>query len=226
MAIHISMFIITPSIPMVFFSDLHILNTKMNSDVGRVIIGISFPDWSLHIGQIGSWLTFGFIMYLTTYKWLNITTQYIICIHHSTIWISQSTSNATMHKSMYVFIKLFNEFFNTPLIMFTVVIITMEVSFAFTICLIGGISLLSFALFILAIMLLASLKVALSMGKSIFTSSEETLYELRHGRKMISPYKKKFLHALVECRIYCGSLYFIDAGVLRSVNEVILPATL
>jgi len=169
---------------------------------------------------------FRFGVFLTWTKWKMYPMQLIPALFASSIWISQSESphlypeeRVELYRGVYIFMGILNQVFSGPLISYKCLIV-MGISLGFTACLLQGLTLVSVPICILSVSFLFVSNFVLSIAQSIFTDSRALIHGIKFGSN--TKRVRRTANSLRECRIKCGSLYFIDKGVLAKANARIL----
>lgn len=210
--------VLTLLIIILFMTDLHLLSVQMNASAFGMV-GLECPYWFPFLCTTVEEFVFAFHMYLSTQKWYNIFIQYTLCLYYTSLRLSHCETVET-YNTLYIFVNIFNKVFAFHLIGLTVVV-NIVVSFASTLSLMEGISVLSLILLSLSLALLAALNLMLSLSKTVFVSSEETLHKLRVKYQRHAHLRHRRVLGLRLCRIYCGSHYFVDREMLCTINEAI-----
>lgn len=211
------------TLPFTMFSHSLRLYSKLFQDL-TTVTGVSLPDQFSLMTALASYLLFLVALYITAYKWLFVVYLCIIYENLSCFWISACGKSTTMYRGIYILVNLYNEFVNVPIItiQFT---ITVMISLGFAFSLLDGVSLVSLAICIMSVGFIVVLNYILAVAKTLSELSEKLLYNWKLKEHEISLLQKKTVMSLRPCRIYCGSRYFIDAGVICHTNNTIPNTT-
>ena len=201
------------------------------SDILRITTGflvtVRVGDNSyLHLA-VTVYVVFFFIfpsfMCMTTYKWQYWATFWLTIIQFISACISHqndalTSTSAVSYRAIYVFCTLFSDVVNLPLIFFKFTVIV-TISITFTLCLIYGVSLVSLGFCVVSVFVIL-VNLGFFYASAIYESSEEFSYKWKQTKTSLLA--RKVLPSLRACRIYAGSQYFVDRGVLPKVNSAVI----
>jgi len=202
------------TVSLMYYGDVHAL------------FGELLPPYALTISTILFLAYLLLVLYLGIYKWFLYSTQVIPGLYFSLIWIfRQNEKNnfiglrrITVYKSVYIFIVLMNEVVSLPFISLKVMIV-MLTSLSFTIGSIERLSMISYLFILISLIVVVFTNFCLHYGKEIYVRSSMFINNLDNPG---TPHLKKIKISLRECRVYAGSLYYIDGEVLPKVNNTIV----
>ena len=214
--------------PAMFFKDLRLLLSRCINEIAMQS-GIGVPPYFYKFIPVAVAIYFVFTVYIMIQKWMKYPMVTLPVVNLCLIWLSRmgshvltSEANIRRHRALYIFINVFNEVFNLPLISYKFISIVL-ISISGTICLIEGISPLSATLCVLSIAILVFTNIILMLAKLLYESSKEFIWTLKFGHQIKQRLIiQRTIASLRECRIYCGSRYFIDRGVLPKINNAIV----
>jgi len=222
------------TVPLVYFTDFELLVGKILQSF-TLIIGLMLPAWFITLVTVFVVFFAQIQMYLGFYKWLIRFMQILPAVFYCSSLISVTTkrrltlkAKLSIYQSIQIFAGLVNVNFSFLLITFKFMMIFGN-SIGLTICLIYKFSPLSFTLLIVSTSWIGFVNFAFSFASAVFESSRKFIQHLqlhpqaRMGRKF--PIHRTIC-SLRECRIYCGSQYFIDRSILFKIYHAIFNYTI
>jgi len=220
----------------IFSWDLAILTMKLMKSLS---VSFLLPARVPILITVAFCSTVTLIYLLTYYKWVVYCTEILAPVYSSSQLLSikngekgtlgEYERKLSLYRSIYVFINLVNEFSSVPFISFKFITILTS-SLGFTICLIYKISVPTISLFALSCLMLMFVNYEFSFAYSTLKFSNEFIEGLK-GNPHAGTSRQDFLFnhrsilSLRECRLYCGSQYFVDRNVLLKINIAVLNYT-
>jgi len=182
--------------------------------------------------QIGCAIT----MFMVMLKWVKYPVQLLPAVYYCANLLSRRNSgirgtafSISAYKAVYVFIGLFNEVFSMPLISIKCLMI-MFPSIGIAMCIVEKPSLMYFPLITESLMMILFANVYFNFASTIFKYSSDYISQLKAISHMLPGRGGKTMNrkvaSLRTCRIYCGSLYFVDRRVVLKVNDAVLNLTI
>lgn len=219
--------------PILFIEDVKFLSNELfkwfDNSIMRVhpFVPIVFPVYVCFHGYI----TF----YMIVLKWFKYVPQLLPAIYYSSHLISKKVEELPnwedkikLYRAAFILVRLFNEVFSLILISVNGIIITMG-SIAFSIYILTQPSIIfSFSLILESGGMLFWANTTFQIASVIYDSSTGFIQKLRRvytfeddeGRR------KRTIASLQKCKVYCGTMYFVDRRVVFRINDLVINSTI
>jgi len=218
--------------PLIFFTDCLLLADSfcyVLSNFSPIPIPSFFPTLLASAGCIHVILT----LFLTVVKWLKYPIQFVPVVYYVSFKLSRVNGGNPKisirgYKTIFILVDLLNEAMSSPLISFKFIMVT-TVSVAFTIFLISPFSPVSISVFVTSSVMLLVGNAEFSFGTKVNESSTEFIQNLVRNLQVNERERRRrrqVIASLRPCRIYCGTCYFIDRGVILKLNDAVINYTI
>jgi len=220
----------------VYFVDMELVFSTINSDF-HDRFNLKLPTGGVTLLTILFMVYLAFKVYLIVYKWLQYVVMSLPVLHVVGIWITGKglqgkaislERRIQMYRSIYLFMILRNEV-SCYLLLSITVMATLLTAISLAIFLTSKVSLLSIYFLGLVIMIMGFTNMCYFSAKKIQECSKAFIEELTIGGTPKTGHfllLKKVRVSLRECRMYCGTFYYVDRRVLPQINDAIINNTI
>jgi hypothetical protein len=168
-------------------------------------------------------------MYLAFYKWMRYAMLVLpfadlgLAFIRNGLPLLRDLDSIQAYRAIYIIEKVANEVYSIPLLALQVAFTAM-CSMAITISMVIGISFFSLVLCTITLLWLTFANTILSYCKSLYELSTEYIRGMKSKKRgaLHRDQIQKTLASLRQCRVFSGTIYYIDRSALTKINDAII----